>query len=232
MHYFILAYSKDRAQLFEVTGERILPYGVDGMPTSLSDAWKGMEREENAVSSHSASAGAGNGMFHGQGAAKDVNEMEEDKYAHDVAKSLHTLLHGKHLPLVFAGVSEEYGMFKKFDQSGVLVDEYIQGNPDQIQMEDLKAKADPLAKAYIMKKNEALTEEYGALLGTGRTSTDKDAILASAENGKVDLLLIAEGHEEEAAELTTHTVAHRGRVAIVEAGKIPENAVIAAILRY
>jgi hypothetical protein len=234
MHYFILAASKDRAQLFEVSGGKIQPHAIEGMPTSMADAWKGMERVDGSINFHGSGPGASGAqaMFHGQGGAKDVQEQEEDQYMHALAKSLHTFLHGQHVPLIFAGVAEEYGMFKKFDQSGALVEEYIRGNPDQIPMEELKEKAEPIVREYIMKKNEGLVEEYGNLLGTGRTSTDKDAILAAAEAGKVDLLLITEGHEQEAAELTTHTVAHRGRVAIMAEGKIPENATIAAILRY
>lgn len=230
MHYFILSVSKNRAQLFEVSSTGIKPLAVDGLPSGIAEAWQGMERHEQSIQSHS--MGNGNAAFHGQGGAKDIQEQEEDQYLHAVAKSLHTLLHNQHAPLVFAGVAEEYGMFKKFDQSGRLIDEYIQGSPDQTSMEDLKAAADPIVKAYQMEQGKALIEEYGNLLGTGRTSNDADAIFDAAENGKVDLLLMAEGQETAMAETVTHVVAHRGRVALVEKGSLPENAEIGAILRY
>lgn len=132
MHYFILAASKNKAQLFEVTDDRVLPRGVDGMPTSMADAWSGMERESGD---------------HNQRNANDVTEQEENEYMHKLAKSLHTLLHGQHDPLVFAGVAEVYGMFKKYDQSGRLLDAYIKGNHDHATMEELKAKADPIVLA-------------------------------------------------------------------------------------
>lgn len=230
MKYYILAVSKNHTQFFSVDGDSIAPHAVEGMPASMADAWAGMERHEQSVQRHS--MGNGNTGFHGQGGAKDVTEQEEDRYMHAIAKSVHTLVHEQHLPLVFAGVAEQFGMFRSFDASGHLLDEYIQGSPDQLSMEDLKTKADPIVLSYMLKRNEQFIEEYGALLGTGRTSTDLAAIEESAANGKVELLLIAAGHETAAATATSRTMEHRGRVVVVEEGKIPEGAVVAAVLRY
>lgn len=216
MKYLLLVVSKNHVQLFNVTSDDIQPMKVEGMPTSKEDAWKGMEREEGLL----------------DGSAKDIEEQEEDRFIHMLAKSLEKTLHEAHLPLVFAGVEEEYGMFKKFDKSKMLMDEYIRGNPDQMRKEELKEKADPIAKAHIMKRNETLLEEFGNLTGTGRTSTDPEAIKEAAQPGKVDLLLIADGSEDEAHATRMYVVQHHGRVAIVEAGKLPDGAKMAAILRY
>lgn len=252
MHYYILSLSKNKAQLFEVTGTHIAPHSVEGMPASLAGAWAGMERQEQAMQSHS--AGNGHAIMNGQGGAKDVSEQEENKYLRDVAHSLQTLLHNQHGPLVFFGVEEEYGMFKKFDQSGKLLEQYVHGSPDHLTMEEMKEKADPIVREYNHKMSEPLIEEYGALLGTGRTSNDISVILNAAAKGKVDLLLLEEGamswgtfdeaagtvevhgsqhaHSQELHGLAVlHTIKHHGRIANTEKGKIPEGAVIAAILR-
>ena len=229
MHYFILAASKDRAQLFEVSGDRVLPRGVDGMPVSMADAWKGLERHEQEIQTHP--MGNGTVGFHGQGGAKDMTEMEEDKYMHDLAKSLHELLHNQHDPLVFAGVAEAHGMFKKFDKSGRLLDDFIQGNPDQMPMEDLKAKADPIAKAHMLKQNEAVIEQFGNLHGTGRTSVDPVEIEAKANEGKVETLILPEGEVERHQALAKEVWSHRGSAVTVEAAKMPEGSSLAAILR-
>lgn len=216
MHYFILAASKNKAQLFEVTGDRIEPRGVDGMPTSLADAWKGMEREDGG---------------HNQPNANDATEQEEDKYMHALAKSLHPVLHGQHDPLVFAGVAEAHGMFKKFDQSGRLLDDFIQGNQDQTPMEDLKAKADPIARADMLKRNEVVLENFGALQGTGRTSVDVVEIADRAKAGKVETLILPEGSNDQHQALAQEVWKHRGHVVLVESSKMPEGSVLAAILR-
>lgn len=232
MHYFILSASKDKARLFEVIGDRVEPRGVDGMPTSLADAWKGLERTEPNVNFHATGGDGGmQASFHGSGGESDIVEKEEDKYYHDLATSLRTLLQGQHDPLVFAGVAEAYGMFKKFDQSGALLDEYVQGNPDQMPMEELKAKADPIARAHMLKKNERVLEDFGAMHGTGRTSIDPVEIEAQANAGKIQTLILPEGTEGQHQALAREVWKHRGAAVIVEASKMPEGAPMAAILR-
>ena len=216
MHYFILAASKGRAQLFEVTGDRVLPRGADGMPTSMADAWKGMEREDGG---------------HIQGNANDATEQEEDKYMHDLAKSLRELLHGQPDPLVFAGVDEAHGMFKKFDQSGRLLDDFLRGNPDQLSMEELKERADPIVRAHMLKQNEAVLERFGSLQGTGRTSVDPVEIEAQANEGKVDTLILPEGERDQHQALAKEVWSHRGSVVAVETASMPEGTSLAAILR-
>lgn len=232
LHYFIIAASKNRAQLFEVTGDIIKPHPIEGMPGSMADSWVGMERQEGSTQMHS--TGSGVGMFHGQGGASEVREQEEDKYMHDLAHSLQSFIHNQPDALVFAGVEEEYGMFKKFDQSGRLLTEYVKGSPDRMPMEELKEKADPIAKKHVLEQGAQSIEQYGNLLGTGRTSNDLSVILAAAEQGKVELLLISEGTETAdtvVQDAMTHTLAHRGHIAYIAAGSLPEEAVIGAILR-
>jgi len=229
MHYFILAVSKNKAQLFDVSDDRVSPHPVDGMPSSMADAWKGMERSEQSLQTHS--SGDGVSSHHGGGGVNDLVEQEEDKYIHALAKSLHTFLHGQHDPLVFAGVAEAHGMFKKFDQSGRLLEEFIQGSPDQIPMEDLKAKADPIVHAHMMKKNEAVLEQFGALHGTGRTSVDAAEIADKAAAGKVETLILPEGSTDEHEPLAREVWKHRGSAVIVESAKMPESSSLAAILR-
>lgn len=220
MHYFILTASKNRSQLFKVTGSTIAPFSLEGMPTSLADAWVGMEREDH--------------MMNGQGAANDVMEQEEDKYMHDLARSLHTFLHNQHAPLVFFGVQEEYGMFKKYDQSGKLLDAYVHGSPDHLTLEQLKEKADPIVREYVHHKSIPFIEEYGNLLGTGRTTHDLPVILDAAAGGKVDVLLVTDGVEMQDTiiqDAMAHVAAHRGRIVFVASGALPEGAIVAAILR-
>jgi hypothetical protein len=216
MHYFILAASKNKARLFEVTGDSIVPRDVDGMPASMADAWKGMEREDGG---------------HVQANANDATEQEEDAYMHALAKSLHGTVHAQHIPLVFAGVAEAHGMFKKFDQSGRLLDEFVKGNQDETMMEDLKAKADPIVRADMLKSNEAYLEQFGSLHGTGRTSIDAAEITEKAAAGKVEILIMPEGKSEEYRLLAQEVWKHRGSAVIVESTHMPEGAPLAAILR-
>ncbi len=227
MHYFILAVSKNRAQLLEITGDKVLPRAVEGMPVSMADAWKGMERSEQSLQFHS--SGSGTAAFHGSGGVSDLVEKEEDQYVHSLAQSLHALLHEQHDPLVFAGVTELYGMFKKFDSSGKLLDDYIQGSPDQLNGEDLKTRADEIVKKHLLTQNERFLEQFGNLQGTGKTSTEESQIAERARAGKVEVLLLPDGTVNELLE--ADVLAHRGRVVRIADGHMPNGVEIAAILR-
>ena len=87
MQYYILSVSKKAAHLCLVSGGTIKPIPADGMPQGIDDVLKGMERED------------------GQEEGKDVREEEENMYYHAVSKSLHTILHEQHLPVIVAAVA-------------------------------------------------------------------------------------------------------------------------------
>lgn len=252
MQYYILAVSKHKSRFFEVTDGEIAEKSIEGMPASVDEAWEGMERHEKSLQFHS--SGSGEAMFHGQGGAKDTEDTETEVYLHKIAKSIHTAVHEQHAPLVFAGVEELFGHYRALDTSGMLQDEYIRGNPDDLKLEELLERSKPIVEKVMAKHNEELLESYGNLSGTGRTSVDLQTVLDAAHRGKVELLFVAEGTEqwgiydsasghlslhksqEDGDEgllgvAAAHTIRHRGRVATLPKEKMPEGGVVAAILR-
>ncbi|GEM_PF-1884996 len=254
LRYFLLTVSKKTVKLYAVENDHMEEQEVEGMPVSMEDAWKGMERQEPSLQSHS--TGSGTSAIHGHGGAKDVQEQEEDRFMQQIAKSLHTMLREQDRPLIFAGVTELFGMFRTFDKSDRLLDRYVAGSPDGADIREIKATADDIAREHASGRVMRLLEEYGALVGTGRTSTDLAAILDAALRGKIDLLLmrtggeswgsfdaetgtvtahehVKEGEEEELIGLAAvHCLLHRGRLATMDASDMPEGAAMAAILRY
>lgn len=229
-HYYILAVSKQHAHLLEVSDAEASFKEVTDMPSSLADAWKGMEHNDESLQFHSVGGGAAS--FHGQGNAKDDEEMELKVYLQKIAKSLHTFLHEQHSPLVFAGVEELHGLYQHLDTSGKLLSAYIRGNPDRMDAKEILEKAEPIVRAALDAEHRKLLANYGPLAGTGRTSTDLAAILASAHAGKVELLLIVHGHADEPVnDAILSTLQHRGRVVVVDKDEMPEHAKIAAVLR-
>lgn len=252
MHYYILAVSKNKSRFFEVKDGDISEKSIDGMPGSVDAAWEGMERQDKSLQFHS--SGGGTAMFHGQGGAKDTETTETEVYLHKIAKSIHTLVHEQHAPVVFAGVEELFGHYRALDTSGMLQDEYIRGNPDDLRLEELLESSKPIVEKVIGKQHKELLESYGNLSGTGRTSTDLQTVLDAAHRGKVELLFIAEGAEQwgiydsatghlslhKAQEdgdegllsaAAAHTIRHRGRVATLPKDQMPEGSDIAAVLR-
>ncbi len=194
MHYFVLAVSKKKATFFEVKGRSIMAREVEGMPSSVEDAFKGMEHTDRQVNFHS--TGNGTAAFHGDGGEKDQQEIEMTVYLKAIANSLHTLVHEAKVPLVFAGVTEEYGIYKKFDQSGMLLDEFIKGNPDMTMKEDLLERSRPIAEKHMAGGRKQLAETFGTAMANQKGTDTMDDVLKAAVEGRVDTLLLKRGASE------------------------------------
>ncbi len=239
MHYYILALSRNRAHFLEVNNAEIEAIQIPGMPGNQGEAWEGMTLQTEEFQSN----------------AKDDAEVETKVYVQKVAKSLHTYLQEHHLPFVFAGVEELYGMYKHMDTSGRLLEKYVKGNPDHMEAEELLKHAEPIVKEAAEKRTLEILEGYGNVAGTGRTSTDLSDILDSAGAGKVDTLFVAEaaeqwgtfntengkkelhegpesGNEELLGLAAALTLRHKGQVVTLPLDKMPEGKQIAAILRF
>jgi hypothetical protein len=191
------------------------------------------------------------GMPKNQGEAWEGMERQTEEFQSNTSDDSDE----HHLPLVFAGVEELYGMYKHFDTSGRLLENYIKGSPEHMDGKMLMEHADPIVKESVEKRNAELLEAYGNVAGTGRTSTDLNDILDAAAAGKVDMLFVAEGAEQwgtfnvesgkkELAEASdgsneellglaaSHTLNHKGLVVSISADKMPEGKQIAALLRF
>lgn len=252
MHYFVLAVSKKKATLFEVKGRSIMARAVDGMPASVEDAFKGMEHTDRQVNFHS--TGNGTAAFHGDGGEKDQQEIEMTVYLKAIANSLHTLVHEAKTPLVFAGVTEEYGIYKKFDQTDCLMEGFIKGNPDMTMKEELMEKSRPIIEAFMEEKKKELVERYGTAAADKKGTSDISDILKAGMQGQVGILLLAKGASEwgmvqSDGESIVHTAKENGdedllsvaaswtlktggKVVFLEQDEMPGKSPMAAILRF
>jgi hypothetical protein len=252
----VLAVSKNHARLLHMNSEGIHEVEVDGMPGSFAKATEGDDFQDKEMQFHGGGPGGGGGtQFHGQGGASDMAKEELEDYLHKIAKGVDHALKDEKAPLFFAGIEEEFGMFRKHSKYPHLQQHFIHGNPDTLKTEDLYDKAVDLMRPLWDKEREVALEVYGPLSGTGRTSTDTQAILDLSYHGKVDGLLVAEGAmqwgrinpDSGIAELhdsleagdsdliglaAIHTLQHRGWVRVLAPTQMPEGAAMAAILRY
>lgn len=235
LHYGVLALSRKKARFFEVRGQEVSERDIPEMPKSLADAWAGMERTDQL-----------------QGGAKDEREPETIVFCQKVAAAVEKYLVHQYMPVVFAGVKELWGLYRQHDRSGFLSTTPILGSPDRVSDVELAEKALPIVRQAADLRTDALVAGYAQLAGTGRTSTELSEILDAAMAGKVETLLLAEGGEqwgtltgvektlheqrEEGSEelfglAAIHTMQHRGHIAVVPQGKMPEEHQIAAVLR-
>lgn len=253
---YLLAVSKKHARLLHVDSERVNEVEVDGLPKNFDEAFDNrLEFQDKEVHTHGGGPGASAAQFHGQGGAKDLSKEELEEYLHKIAKATDHVLKDQKAPLFFAGIEEEFGMFRKYASYPHLQERRIDGNPDTLQTEELYERVVELMSPVWAKEREVALEVYGPLAGTGRTSTDVQAILDLSYHGKVEGLLVAEGamqwgkmHPDSGVaefhdrrepgdnELlglaAIHTMQHKGWVRALPAEKMPEKADIAAVLRY
>jgi hypothetical protein len=252
----ILAVSKKHARLLHVTGQGIHEVEVEGMPHSFNEAFQGLEHQDKELQFHGGGPGsAGGSVFHGQGGANDLAKDELEEYLHKIAKAVDHTLQGQHALLVFAGIDEEFGMLRKYLSYPHLADQPLKGNPDVMSGEEMAEKAMEMMQPLWNKEREVALEVYGPLAGTGRTSSDIQAILDLSHHGKVEGLLVREGamlwgevkpesgiaevhpaQEAGDSELVSlaavHTLQHKGWVYALPAREMPEQAEMVAILRY
>jgi len=238
---FLLPLSKKHVHLLLLSEEGMKEVAVDGMPKNYTLFSAGNEpRQESSQS---------------KAGPQDTSKLDLQAYIRKVTKHVDDALKGRHEPLIFVGIDEEWGMFRQAIGYSHVIDSSIGKNPETISAEELEAGAVEMLAPLWDKEKAVVLESYGSLAGTGRTSVDLQAILDLAANGKVDTLLVAEGvtqwgavhvdsgvaalHErqengdEELISLAAvHALRHKGWVQSFPLAQMPEGKMAAAILRY
>jgi hypothetical protein len=76
---------------------------------------------------------------------------------------------------------------------------------------------------------------YRELRGTGKASSEVGKVVLAAQDGRVDVLFVAEegGPTEDLLDLTAiHTILSRGTVYAVPPADMPDGAAVAAVFRF
>ena len=159
--------------------------------------------------------------------------------------------------LVLAGVEYLFPVYKEANNYKHLVEEGITGNPENVKPEELQSQAWEIVEPLFHQKIERAVEEYKELAGndTSKVSHDIKEIIQSAYYQRVDSLFVAVGeqhwghfnpdtmtvdlHPEPQPDdqdmvdfAAVHTLLNGGTVYAVEPEKVPDEAPMAAILRF
>jgi hypothetical protein len=192
--FYVLALSQNQVRLFQGTRDRITEQAFEGVPKSLSEA-VGSAPPELQVQYHTASAeGAGHrpAIYHSQGA--DVaSELNLRQYFRQIDRGLCDLLREEQAPLIIAAVEYLFPIYRAINHYGSLLDDFLQGNPDQLKAVALHSQAWPVVQAYFHKAQEHAAEEYRELVGTPRTSNKLSEIVLAANEGRIATLFVTVG---------------------------------------
>ena len=212
--FHVLALSQNDVRLFEASRDGVEELELAGVPRSLQDALQ-IDEVQAPLQFHAPggapqstamrASGRGPGatqrggrrtaMFHGHGASEEDEKESVLRFLQVLDDGLMRHLRRRPLPLVVAAVDYERAMFREVSQHPQLVPEGIDGNPELLSGEELRARALPLVEPILqadLERAVALFEELG---GTEKVSRDLENVLLAAVDGRVDTLFVDVGRQ-------------------------------------
>lgn len=231
--FYILAMSRNKVRIFDATKDSIVQLDLgDIVPKNMQDT-PGIS-DDNQTQLQNRSVGGGRAVFHGHGGS-DNEEVEVQKFVHEVASSLGDLLgRARSQPLVLAAVAEALPGVKASSTYPVVLDEIIPGNPDESSGAQLQAAGWDVVMPKFAANDDAAFERFANVAGTGRGETQPDLIREAAQEGRVDTLFInpsinASDGSGDVNTAILNTRLNSGKVVIISDGRV-EN--VAALMRY
>ena len=251
--FFLLALSQKAVRLFEGSRFGLRERPLEHCPHSLEEALQ-YDEPERQVRFRSR-AGAETATRSGHGAGADQVKDDILKFFRLIDRGLRDPLKEEKAPLVLAGVEYLFPIYRDANTYPYLMDEGIQGNPEEEEEENLHRQALQILKPYYERAEHDAIAQYRQSSGTGLTATDIREIVPAAVHGRVGILLVASGRQQwgvltpETGAVTLHaamkpgdedlldvaaiqTFINGGMVHLLPPGKIPGQEVLAAVYRY
>ncbi len=254
--FYILTLSQKKVRLFEANRDGADLIETPDLPHSLTEAL-GSDYREDGVQMRSGVAGSspGGNVYHGHGGPSDDAKAEITRFCQRVDEGLKPYLRRGTAPMVLAGVDYVRAIYRDVSHYPALLEDGVSGNPDTLDARQLHERAWPTAELALLDPVERAKIQVRETVGTDRGTTDLATVLAAAETGRVDLLLVARGAREwgrfdaESAriergsaddgaseELLNRAVLsclrNSGTAFEVDSQEMPDDSPVAAVLRY
>lgn len=200
-HFYVLALSQKQVRLFEGSLYSIDEIKLDDTPTSLHEALR-FEDPERQLQYHTGTsspghAGARPALFHGQGVSEDDSKTNLLRYFQKINQGLMELLGNEVAPLVLAGVEYLLSIYKKANNYPNMVQDFIEGNPDDISAAALHQQAWDIVEPIFHRDQQQAETHYHELIGSDSNlaSNHFKSIIPAAYHGRVDTLFVALGEQ-------------------------------------
>ena len=259
--FYVLALSQNEVRLLQGTQYSVSEVDPEGVPASLAEALRYEDPEKQLQFHTSTRTPGGKGerpaVFHGHGTGSNDAKANLLRYFHRVDEGLQELLRGEQVPLVLAGVDYLLPIYKEANTYPHLVDQGIEGNPEELGAEELYERAWAVVRPLFLAAQKEAAAQYRQLAGAGseQASNNLKEVVPAACHGRIETLFVAVGiqqwgsfdpsanmvqlHEE--AEpgdedlldfAAVQTLLKGGTVYAVEPEKMPGEALLAAVFRY
>ena len=255
--FYVLALSQNQVRLLAGTRDHLGEVALPDGPKSLADALR-YDDPERQLQFHTGAPAAGDrrgAMFHGHGTGTDDAKDNILRFCQQVDRAVARFIRDGAAPLVLASVDYLTPIYRAASTYPSLLEAGIAGNPEGLRPDELHARAWPLVEPRFRRDRERAAARYRELAGTGRTSREVAEVLPAARDGRVDVLFVAvgvriwgtfapdarsveigeeaPGRNEDLLNLAAvHTLVNRGTVYAVPPAEMPDEAPVAAVLRY
>lgn len=241
-HAFILALAENELRVIELLGDQpAQELRVPGLPKDAAS----VAGTANVNSrSYSGRQGGGEGQKH-----------HLRQYCRQIDAGLRAVLTGRHEPLILAATDPLLSMYRSVNTYAHLAERAIETSPVRIPAHELGAQARTVVDEINAQSVAEFATLYAARENEGRATTQVARAARAATFGAVDTLLVDMDSvmpglvDEETGEVTFdddasavsygiideiagRVIAHGGKVIAVRRADIPQEADLAAVLRY
>ena len=255
--FYILAISQKEVRLLQCTRHSVNNVDLKEVSRSLAEALKYDDPEKQLQFHTGTPGGSGkrSAMFHGHGVGIDNHKDNILRHFRQIDKGLQDLLGDESFPLVLAGVNYLFPIYREANTYPNLLDQGVKGNPETMNAEDLHRNAWIIVKPFFQQEQKNAADKYRQFAGSERASSNIKEIVSASYYGRVELLFVAIGiqqwgtfdsninevrlhHRKEPGNedlldfAAIQTILKGGTVYAVTPDAVPDEAPLAALLRY
>jgi len=253
--FYLLRLSQKQVDLWRCSGLRAEPVQLPkGVPRTLDEAlaFRPPDHDLENRSTAGSSAGSMRGVRFGTGSDREKAHGHLADFFKAVDRGIQELVHGGSAPLVVAGVDEDTVIYRSVSGYARLLKDSVQGSANTPLSEDeLVRRAYAIVRSDATDRAAAGLLEFKERMAPARFSTALDAILRAALEGRVGWLYINQdaqvfgvfdgirrgkrvnwGEEDLLNAAAVETIRQRGLVFTLPDSEMPDNAAVAAVLRY
>ena len=193
--FHILAVSQNRVRLFEASKSSVSELQPKQLPKDLQSALA-IDEYTSSLQHHSSnpSIGKEGTVFHGHGGSgMEVQKNDELRlYFQKLNQALQNEPQVNSLPLIFAGVEYLFPIFRETCHHPHLISEPLTGNPDEERPESLRDRGWSMLSEQFDASLQNLVKQIDITGESGTTAIDIGEILAAAQQGAIETLLVSE----------------------------------------
>lgn len=187
--FFILALSRNHVRLLEANRHDVAERSLSDTPTSLEEAlqWDDPEKQLRARSAKGVQGVPT--AFHGH-SPKDDELSNLARFVQQIEDGVARALESEDALLVLAGTDTLTASYRQAATRGHVLQQEIEGNPDNQSADALRDAAWPLVHAWRTTQRSTISDRYGAHHAAGRATAEFEQLVRAAHFGQVDLLFL------------------------------------------